>query len=117
LTTGFDMFIDKVDANGASQWSVNGKEICITSSNQYGPFLCSDDDGGVLISWSDIRGTTDWDVYAQKLTSTGDNLWTLDGTLICNASGSSLSITGLVSFPSFIALLYISLGLAVNKTI
>jgi len=96
LTTGEDMFIDKVDANGTSQWSVNGKEICITSSYQYGPFLYSDEDGGVLISWSDIRGTTDWDVYAQKLNSTGDNLWTFDGTLICNASGSQ-KVSSIVS--------------------
>jgi len=96
LTTGEDMFIDKVDANGTSQWSVNGKEICITSSYQYGPFLCSDEDGGVLISWSDVRGTTDWDVYAQKLNSTGDNLWTFDGTLICNASGSQ-KVSSIVS--------------------
>lgn len=87
VTTGTNIYAERIDSNGNSKWNVNGKAICTLSPDQYSPVVCSNNKGGAIISWSDGRGgmSTGYDLYAQKLNSTGDILWAPNGLDVCRA--------------------------------
>jgi hypothetical protein len=76
-----------VDSSGAVQWTANGAAICTASSRQDIVGLISDGSGGAIITWSDDR-TSQYDIYAQRVDSSGAVQWTADGVAICMASGT-----------------------------
>jgi len=82
-TTDFDIYAQRVDSSGDTQWTANGTLICNETDEQWSPKLVSDGAGGAIIAWEDWRGA-DWDIYAQRVDSSGDTLWTNNGTVICN---------------------------------
>jgi len=67
-------------------WISNGKAISTAEGTQWDPEICSDGDGGAIITWSDDRGD-DEDIYVQRIDSNGNTLWMDNGTVICNATG------------------------------
>lgn len=86
----FGVYTQKVDSSGTMQWTINGIPICSGVSVDYPlgpPKVCSDEAGGVIITWVDFRSYPDSDVYAQQVDSTGNVLWTTNGELLCMASG------------------------------
>ncbi len=85
-TTGWDIYAQKVDSSGVSQWSANGLAICTENDFQIDPAICTDGAGGAIITWSDARGAS-YDIYAQWVTSDGTRMWGDNGTLICNEIG------------------------------
>ncbi len=66
-------------------WDVEGTIISNASANQQVAQICSDGAGGAIITWRDYRNG-DWDIYAQKINSTGNVQWTADGVAICTES-------------------------------
>lgn len=66
-----------------SNWDLNGNEICTESNDQLYPQICSDGAGGAIIVWQDNRSGNDYDIYAQRINSSGDILWSLNGVPIC----------------------------------
>ena len=82
-----DIYAQRIDSDGNISWENNGAVICNDTSVQLYPQLCSDGDGGAIITWSDNRGD-DQDMYAQRIDLNGNVLWTDNGTVICNAIGS-----------------------------
>lgn len=84
----YDIYAQRVDANGNTQWAVNGKIICegATSSNQAYPVLAADDSGGAIIVWTDYR-SSNWDIYAQRADKDGNLLWTASGITVCDSGG------------------------------
>ena len=47
--------------------------------------ICGDGAGGAIITWEDKRDLWN-DIYAQKISSTGDLKWAKDGKAVCKAS-------------------------------
>ena len=88
---GLDIYAQRVNFTGDVQWTANGTVICNASSQQYFQ-LVSDGAGGAIIAWQDNRdvGTTGTDIYTQRVSSTGDVQWTVNGTAICMANGDQL---------------------------
>jgi len=80
-----DIYAQRINSNGDVQWTINGNVICGATSNQRRIQICSDGAGGAIIVWQDERGT-DIDIYAQRVDSTGNTMWLLDGVGICTAS-------------------------------
>ncbi|NVM04339.1 MAG: hypothetical protein HWN67_18580, partial [Candidatus Helarchaeota archaeon] len=78
------IFAQRVNSSGHLQWT-NEVSICSASNMQDSPQICSDGAGGAIITWEDDRvvGT---DIYAQRVNSTGDIEWTIDGVVLCNES-------------------------------
>ncbi|NHI92703.1 MAG: hypothetical protein EAX96_09385 [Candidatus Lokiarchaeota archaeon] len=66
------IFFQFIDASGEVQWDVNGVSIysLLPSTGQYGTSLCSDGNGGTIITWYDQNNG--YDVYAQKLRNSID---------------------------------------------
>ena len=64
-----DIYVQKINSSGSTQWDDNGKLICNAIEDQWYPKIASDGNGGALITWQDHRntGTTGQDIYAQKI--------------------------------------------------
>jgi len=82
-----NIYTQKVNSNGETQWDLNGNAICTESGTQKYPQLVSDGANGTIITWQDNRDGDD-DIYAQKVNSSGDIQWTVNGTTICTANGN-----------------------------
>jgi hypothetical protein len=73
-------------------WSGNGTIVANYTNLQTSPKICSTGDGGAIIVWEDERNDAG-DIYAQKLNSNGDRVWTPDtGVIICDAPGTQENI-------------------------
>lgn len=85
----FDVFAQRVSASGAALWIANGVPVCTAAGNQYSPEIASDGAGGAILTWYDYRSGTSFDIYAQRITSTGAIAtgWTGNGVPLCTASG------------------------------
>jgi len=77
-----DIFAQHINSTGGVEWTANGVEVCTYSTTQSVPRLVSDDAGGVIITWDDLRNSNQ-DIYAQRINSTGGVEWTVDGVAIC----------------------------------
>ena len=82
-TGDYDIYAQRIDSSGNSLWVANGTAICIETQIQWTVMMCSDDDGGAIIAWSDERVWSNFEVYAQRINSTGDVQWDTNGVPIC----------------------------------
>ena len=62
-------------------------EIPVTTAKdgQFLPWVVNDGEGGVIVMWEDYRTGKDWDVYAQRIDSSGTPRWEENGLAICKA--------------------------------
>lgn len=73
-------------------WGTNGMVICITNNIQSNVTICGDGSGGAIMAWADARkGTNNYDIYAQKIDSNGQIIWTINGSAICTAIDNQLN--------------------------
>jgi len=77
-----------------AQWSTDptvNNAICTVAGDQFFPTIVSDGEGGAIITWFDSRVTANiGDIYAQRINSSGEVLWTADGVAICTAAGTQV---------------------------
>ena len=69
-----------------AQWHADGAPVCTAAFNQGYPTIVSDDAGGTIVTWEDMRGGTSYDIYAQRLDAGGMPQWTADGVALCAAA-------------------------------
>ncbi|MBN1803541.1 MAG: hypothetical protein JW891_18670 [Candidatus Lokiarchaeota archaeon] len=82
--------INEIDLKGSSivPNKAKGVLICNAEFFQYYPVIVSDEDGGAIIAWHDDReDRLEYDIYAQRINSSGHPLWKTNGTVICNLPG------------------------------
>jgi hypothetical protein len=80
-----DIYAQKINSNGVVQWTIDGVAICSVAGIQTNAQLISDGSGGAIITWGDYRSQFNHDIYAQRISSTGNVLWTANGVAICDA--------------------------------
>ena len=80
----YDIYAQKVDSSGNVLWTTNGIAVCSKTTNQKNPKISSDNAGGAIIVWEDSLNNY-WDISAQRISSTGNLLWTSTGVSICNS--------------------------------
>ena len=73
-----NVYAQKINNQGQLMWQAGGKPVCTIPSEQLGLNMEADSNGGVFIVWGDSRNTSK-DLYAQRLSATGDPLWTVNG--------------------------------------
>ncbi len=83
-TANPDIYMQHIDSLGYPTWAPSGIAICNDLTDQSTPNLCSDMQGGVIIAWSDLRNGLERDVYAQRVSSSGDILWPMNGVPVAN---------------------------------
>jgi hypothetical protein len=80
----FDIFAQRIDAQGNIVWEKDGVPICTAPENQNRLKVISDNAGGAIITWQDIRdGRSNSDIYAQRIDADGKPQWTENGIPIC----------------------------------
>jgi len=72
-------------------WPVNGILIYDSDSTQVDPWISHDGSGGVYYAWDDNRNGN-YDVYMQRVDSTGNLLWNPQGIIICDVQGHQLGV-------------------------
>ena len=87
---GFDIYAQRIDANGLPVWTKDGVAVCTVSNNQYAPVVVSDGSGGAIVVWYDYRALN-YDIYAQRMDANGNALWTGGGIAIYAGAGSQHS--------------------------
>ena len=84
-TGNADIYAQRIDNNGISQWTADGIPICTAINQQFEPKIISDGNGGGIIVWKDYRSGLGFDIYAQRVDMNGNVLWAVDGAVICSA--------------------------------
>jgi hypothetical protein len=82
-----DIYVQRVDANGVPRWTSDGVALCSVANEQYEPEIVSDGKGGAIVVWTDHRNGTTYNIYAQRVDSTGTPKWAANGVAICSATG------------------------------
>ena len=76
-------YAGRIDNNGQPQ---TAQRICIVATgSQYLGSMVSDGLGGAIVTWFDTRVSTNLDIYAQLVNSTGAPQWASSGVPICTA--------------------------------
>ncbi len=83
----FDIYVQRINASGVMQWTVNGVAICTATGSQQYSTIVSDGLGGAIITWYDHRSGTNDDIYAQRINASGVVQWAANGVAICTATG------------------------------
>lgn len=81
----WDLYAQKLNADGVPQWAANGINICTSLMNETSPVICSDGSGGAYVAWKDTRTSANGtDLYAQHIGS--------DGSLGYGASAAGIAV-------------------------
>jgi len=78
----YEIYAQRMNGDGNALWSVNGVPVCAQDSN-FKPMIVSDGSGGAIIAWQSYRGSATADIYAQRINSSGNIMWNLNGLPVC----------------------------------
>ena len=84
-SSDYDVYAQRVNASGVPQWTANGVALCTAAYQQYNPTIVADGAGGAIVTWSDVRSGSDFDIYAQRVNAAGAVQWLMDGVAVCTA--------------------------------
>ena len=84
-----DIYAQRIAADGAAVWPLNGAVVCAAPDAQRDVDLAADGQGGAFLAWEDNRlGTGREDIYAQRFDAMGQPAWQVDGRAVCTAAGN-----------------------------
>ncbi len=83
LVSQSDIYVQRVRKNGVMKWNTNGLAICTNLALQKSSAITSAGDGSAIVTWEDNRAGN-YDIYAQKIDSSGNILWPANGVLVCS---------------------------------
>lgn len=69
-----ELFAQRMNGEGKILWGRHGIAVCSASFHQWHPQVIPDGDGGVIITWQDLRNGN-WDIYAQRVNAWGEIQW------------------------------------------
>jgi hypothetical protein len=82
----YEVYVQRLSQAGVPLWGNRGIDICTAKGDKGLPRLAADGAGNYMVVWRDRRGT-DSDIYAQKVTGSGDILWGGEGLPVCTEPG------------------------------
>ncbi|MFW9872736.1 MAG: TIR domain-containing protein [Candidatus Thorarchaeota archaeon] len=85
--TNCDVYAQRINSGGSTLWNANGSIVNGENNAQIKCKICSDGNGGAIITWYDYRSEIDYDIYAQRMNSNGNRVWSSSGAPICIEDG------------------------------
>lgn len=85
----YDIYAARITKLASKPWGTDGIPVCTAANSQSTPQICSANNSGAIITWSDYRIMVS-NIYAQLLNATGHSQWTGNGTVICDATGDQI---------------------------
>ena len=84
-----EVWVQHVSSSGDTLWDGGGRLVSTQAAGtQYRAVITPDDAGGAVVAWiNDLSGVSH-DVMAQRLTYTGDMLWTLGGAVVATSDNT-----------------------------
>ncbi len=83
----YDIYAQRIDSGSNAQWATNGTAICTAANDQTDLQMTPDGSGGAIMVWDDNRiNVSYWDIYAQKIDSSGSVQWAENGAAVCAAT-------------------------------
>lgn len=87
-----DVYAQKINSDGELLWQEGGKPVCTYPNEQISLNIEADNDGGAFLLWADKRNIG-YDIYGQRISSTGDPLWAVNGIPIADGPGDEFQNT------------------------
>jgi hypothetical protein len=81
-----DVYAQKIDGNGNMMWPASGVIVANKPNDQNNPNISYDSKKGCIIVWQDKRDGLQFDIYAQRVDSSGNLLWGTNGLLVSEAT-------------------------------
>lgn len=84
-------FLLSTPFTASAQWysdSLTHSPVAVAKFDQNHPQITSDGAGGAIITWQDKRSSYNWDIYVQRISSSGKRLWGNAGIAICTDYGN-----------------------------
>jgi hypothetical protein len=85
-TTPYQVFVQKFNASGQAQWTLNGIKPAASANRQINPEVVADGNGGCFVSWSEEITADNRDIKIQKFNASGTAQWGTSGILVCSFS-------------------------------
>jgi len=87
VTASNDIRGQRINASGAVQWDAAGVVVAPSGSNTRTRFdVITDRDGGAVVGWVENKSDVGGDIYAQRIDSSGDLLWTAGGVMVATGT-------------------------------
>lgn len=86
LLNGYDVYAQWIGSDGVPRWKSDGVAICRADEDQLLWGMVSDGAGGAILCWMDERLGI-YEVYAQRVDSSGTVRWNVDGVAVGAALG------------------------------
>jgi hypothetical protein len=87
-----DIYAQRIDPLGNMLWQNDGVQVCGVQLSQNNQKITTDGNFGAIITWDDRRaGTSIYDIYSQRVDSSGNLLWNPEGVAISIAPGNQYS--------------------------
>ena len=84
-----DIWAQRLNEAGRPYWTENGIAVCRESGSQQAPLIRRIADGGVVITWGDLR-SGGMEIYAQRLHPNGQAVWTANGIPVIEGIDSNV---------------------------
>lgn len=81
-TVSSDVYSQRLNSAGLPMWTTNGVAICTDTAAQSNIVAIDAGNGSAIFAWQDLRNGNK-DIYAQKIDSSGNVLWTANGVAVC----------------------------------
>lgn len=88
LGGSYDIYAQRISNTGTVLWTAGGVSICALALSQSNPKIDSDGLGGAIIVWQDKRNGADYDIYCQRIDSSGAVQWTANGVIVASTIGT-----------------------------
>jgi hypothetical protein len=88
--TGYDIYAQRLNADGSTQWTVNGLAVNQSAGYQYIPKIIRDGADGAFLVWNDNRDMN-LDLYAQHIDGNGLSLLPSEGIPLVTSAGNQQS--------------------------
>jgi hypothetical protein len=85
----YRVYAQRIDKDGFVRWTENGVAVSPVVESQAKPEIVSDDAGGIIVVWADKRNGTS-DIFAQRIDSSGNLLWTADGVPVATGGNEQM---------------------------
>jgi len=81
-----DVYAQRMDGDGIRLWAADGEVIANSSDLERDPLMMPDDSGGAMIAFERQVSPGNYDIYAQRINSSGVVQWTANGEPVCTAA-------------------------------
>lgn len=92
-----DVYAQRINSLGVAQWNAGGRSVTLAALHQVIVRLASDGANGAIITWTDLRSGTNYDVYAQRMSAAGSQQWGASAVPICALQNSNQLYEEIVS--------------------